>query len=539
MSHSGSHSTYRRLLGGAIVAAVLFLLLGWSDRHYWDEYFYLFSAFAHSPAELVRYEQHSTLFPAGFFSEKIGHVLLLHLATRVLGAGERALYQLQALYALMLVATFGAAWALLRDLFGPRLSREATLALAFSPLALYLAYKTLSEVPSLLLVTVGCWAFVRACLSRPGWRGTAWLAAAVAALAAGMLCRVTAIVAFAALGLALLVACDERFDRRGLLIRLIGTGAAVLALYLLGLMAAGGGLMRIGGHVRGVVTSHSPVQRLYALACFIQGFALVLPFAWRRRGDRMVRLAAVWLAAAALPFVFGFEPRYYVAALVPFAVLTAVGLREAGGGAWLALFAALVLTNRLVFAPLMPYEVEQSRLLSLARAVQAGAPGSTELIPWISDYSLLRFAEPTLPVELCVSDLPGTRLSSRGHAGALAGGDLWWAGSGHYVGSRPALEREPRPWEYIGWTYNPAGLALVRLLGPTGLGPRVARDAGMHNHLTGSWVWHDPTLTRRLTGRRGEYYVYQVGGGRASGRAAERRPFSPSAARDPGRNSSS
>jgi len=501
----------RRLVVGVILALALFLVLGWSDRHYWDEYFYLFSAYAHSPAELVRYEQHSTLFPPGFFSEKIGHVAILHVATHLLGAGERVLYLLQGLYALMLAAAIAAAWALLRDLFGSRLSREASLALAFSPLVLYLAYKTLSEVPSLLMVTVGSWAFVRACLVRRGWRATAWLVLAVVALAAGMLCRVTTIAAFAALGLGLLAVGDERFERRAVLTRLIVAGIGVLALHTLGLALAGGTIARVGGHIRDVVGSRSPMQLVYALVSFVQGFALALPFAWRRRRERAVRLAAVWFAAAALPFALGFEPRYYVAAVVPFAVLAAVWLREAAGRGRLVLLAALVLFDRVVFTPLMPYEVEQSNLLALVHTMRTREPGSTALIPWISDYSLLRFAEPGVPVELCVSNLPGGRLSTEGHAEPLSGSDAWWAGTGHYVGSRAALSREPRPWEYIGWTYNPAVLDLQHLLGRSGLGDRISSDATLHNHLSGSWVWHDPSMSRRLVRRRGEYYVYQLG----------------------------
>lgn len=510
---TGSGLRSRRLMVSAILAVTLFLVLGWNDRHYWDEYFYLFSAYTHSPTELVHYEQHSTLFPAGFFSEKIGHVAILHVATQLLGAGERVLYLLQGLYALMLVATIAAAWALLHELFGSRLSREASGALAVSPLVLYLAYKTLSEVPSLLLVTVGSWAFVRACLAGRGWGARRWLALAVVTLAAGMLCRVTTIAGFGALGLGLLVVGDERFGRRAVLTRLVVTGIGVLALHTLGLALVGGTVARVGGHIREVVGSRSPMQRVYALVCFVQGFALVLPFAWRRRRERGVRLAAIWFTAAALPFTLGFEPRYFVAAVVPFAVLAAVGLGEAAGRGRLVLLAVLVLFDRVVFTPLMPYEVEQSSLLALVRTMQTRDPGSTALIPWISDYSLLRFAEPGAPVELCVSNLPGSRLSTDGHVGPLSGADAWWAGAGHYVGSRAALSREPRPWEYIGWTYNPAVLDLLHLLGQAGLGSRVLSDATLHNHLSESWVWHDPSLKRRLVRRRGEYYVYQLGAG--------------------------
>ncbi len=50
----------------------VFLLLSWSDGHYWDEFYYLYSALAHSPAELLRFEVQTQHFPTGFFSEKLG-----------------------------------------------------------------------------------------------------------------------------------------------------------------------------------------------------------------------------------------------------------------------------------------------------------------------------------------------------------------------------------------------------------------------------------------------------------------------------------
>jgi hypothetical protein len=103
-----------RLTLGAVVAVAVFLGLSWNDGHYWDEYFYLYSVFAHSPAELVRFEVQSAMFPVGFFSDKIGHVALLDLLTTVLGAGPNVLYAIQAGYALLLLGFFGAAYGLLR-----------------------------------------------------------------------------------------------------------------------------------------------------------------------------------------------------------------------------------------------------------------------------------------------------------------------------------------------------------------------------------------------------------------------------------------
>lgn len=507
-----------RLSLGAFAAVAAFLGLSWNDGHYWDEYFYLYSVLAHSPAELVRYELQSGIFPAGFFSEKIGHVVLLDLLTMILGTGPNVLHAIQAVYALLLVGFFGAAYGLLRDLFGEQRARDSTLVLMFSPLALYLSFKVMSEVPGLLFTTLGSWAFVGAHQSESRRRTGACLTLAAVGLAVAMLFRVTMIVSFAGLALALMIAGGERFERRRLVFRLLTVGLAAVILHTAGLALAGGSALRFGSHIASVVTSHPPLQRVYALGLFLQTFALVLPFAWRHRSDTGLGLASIWFAASTFPFLAGHEPRYYAPALVPFAVLAAAGLRGLGDvlfGArfrygWVGLLAALALVNRGLLVPLMPYEVDQPRLLELFRTVQARAPGATYLIPWISDYSLLRFSFPGAHIELCLSNTPGSRHFHPGQEGPLAQPDRWWAGADHYVGSLPVLERQQRPWYFVGWTFSPPALRLQRLLGRLSLGSLSRAAPPLHNHLAGSWIWHDRSLTLRPSDHVGQYYVYEV-----------------------------
>jgi hypothetical protein len=507
-----------RLTLGAVVAVAVFLGLSWNDGHYWDEYFYLYSVFTHSPAELVRFEVQSAMFPVGFFSEKIGHVALLGLLTTVLGAGPKVLYTIQALYALLLLGCFGAAYGLLRDLLGDQRARDSTLVLMFSPLALYLSFKVMSEVPGLLFATLGSWAFVGAFRSDSRRQVGTRLTLAALALATAMLFRVTMIVSFAGLGLALVIAGGQRFERRRLVFRGLTVGIAAVILHTAGLALAGGSALRFGQHIAGVVTSHPPLQRVYALALFLQTLVLVVPFAWRYRSETGPWLASVWLAASALPFLAGHEPRYYAPALVPLAVLAAAGLRGVGGFlfgtrfryGWVGLLAALAIVNRGLLVPLMPYEVDQARLLGLFRTVYARAPEASYLIPWTADYSLLRFSFPAARIELCLSNTPASRHFRPGHEGPISRPDRWWAGADHYVGSRPALVRQPYPWYFVGWTFNPAAIRLQRLLGRLNVGPLMQKGPRLHNHLAGSWIWNDRSLTLSPMYHMGRYYVYEV-----------------------------
>jgi hypothetical protein len=199
-------------------------------------------------------------------------------------------------------------------------------------------------------------------------------------------------------------------------------------------------------------------------------------------------------------------------------VLAAAGLRGAAGflfGArlrygWVGLLAALALVNRVLLIPLMPYEVEQARLLEFFRILHARAPDATYLIPWIADYSLLRFSFPDARIELCCSNIPASRRFQPGYEGPLTQPDQWWAGADHYVGSRSALVQRPRPWYFVGWTYNPAALRLQQLLGTLSLERLVLKGPRLHNHLAGSWIWNDRSVTLSPSDRLGQYFAYEL-----------------------------
>ena len=507
----------RRRTGIAVVIAV-FLVLSWSDGHYWDEFYYLYSALAHSPAELLRFEVRTEHFPIGFFSEKLGHVLLLNLLTGALGGSEGSLHAIQLLYALLVVGFVGAAYGLLRELLGDHRAEDSTLVLLFSPLALYLSFKVMSEVPALLFTTLGSWAFVRS--FRPGSRHSqeVSLALAAAGLTLGILCRVTLVVSFAGLGLALLVAGDERFERRRLFVRLVAVGVTAVTIQVASVQLAGGSVLHTGAHIHNVLTTHPPLQRVYALLLFVQALAVVVPFAWNTRVGTRPSLALVWLVTSALPFVAGHEPRYYAPAVVPLAMLAAAGLRGAAAlllparwrYGWVALLAALVLFDRVVLLPIMPYEVMQGKLLETFKTFQTRDPKATYLIPWTSDYSLLRFAFPHANIVLCLTGSPESRQGMLGARGPLSPADQWWAGAGHYVGSDSALVAHPRPWYYIGWNRNPSAVRLQRLLAHVGLERLVLKGPRLHNHLAESWIWSDKAWLLKPRARVAQYHVYEV-----------------------------
>jgi hypothetical protein len=511
----------------AAFAVAAFLLLGWSRNHYWDEYFYLYSALAHSPRELIGLEHESGLFPVGFFSGKIGHVVLLEGLIALLGVGRRALLGVQFVYTAILLGFVAAGYAVFRQLVDARRSRRATAVLLFLPVTMYLAWKPLSETPSLLLVTLACAAFLASFRAPLGaapaavsvtapvtavWRSRVLVAASILALALGALCRITMVVCFAGLVAALLAAGDRRFPRRRVIRRavVVFTGAALLA--GIGLALAGGSDLPSLTLAWRVATRPNPLERVYALFFAVQAFLFVLLLVPPRRWSHGSRLALTWMLVAAVPFMAGHEPRYYAPALLPLALLAASGLQRlsslvGGAGrpwAWGAALAGIVLVNRAGLSELMPHEVDQRDLAAIVPS------SGTLFVPWTSDYGFLRFAFPRRRIFLALSETNDSDYHWHGRPGDMRPQDQAWAGGG-YAGGIDTLERQPGPWYYVGWTYNPAVLRARTLFERMGIHLLDDFDRlHLHSHLAGSWIWWDPALELRPVARRGRYSLYRI-----------------------------
>jgi hypothetical protein len=504
----------------ALLAAVLFLLLSWSPYHYWDEFFYLFSAAAHTPRELIRFEPTQTLFPNGFFTGKIGHVVLLRLLLDALGPGRTSLIIIQSLYALMVVAFSAAGWGLLRELLDRRSADTAALVLLFLPVTTYLGYKTLSEVPSMLFIALGCWSFLRSYREPIRIRVTLLLALSVLCLALGTLCRFTSMLTFVGLVAGMILSRHRRLSARGV-IRAVVVLVASLLLYLVVLYGLGGSVSQLAGIAYHTASRQGVgMERIYALALTVQGLIILLPFAvWRRRDEPMFRMAAIWLAFTAVPALMVFEPRYYAPALIPLAMLGAFGLRNFTRSVFrterslvpVTCLALLVLIDHAVFSPLMPYEIDQNRLMTAMEQLQQAAPDGSFLVPWISDWAFIRIVFPRTRALLCISAAPTSRYTAEGRSGIMPAADRWWSGPRYYVGSRAALSQEPGPWYYIGWTFSPPLMRLRDLLQSLGIhwADNPGRVGG-HDHMTGSWVWTDRGLSLRQIEQDGQYHVFQV-----------------------------
>jgi hypothetical protein len=155
----------------------------------------------------------------------------------------------------------------------------------------------------------------------------------------------------------------------------------------------------------------------------------------------------------------------------------------------------------------MPYEIDQHQYAKIMAELMKLPQTPTYLIPWISDYSFLRFAFPEQQVQLTLSkEKAGSSEVFQTEAFQR------WVGKNNYVDSLERLTRFPQPWIYVGWTYNPVVLQLQKRLDWFGINyvKHLEQDGKLMNHLTLSWIWAHPNLALKQLEHDGPYYAFEV-----------------------------
>jgi hypothetical protein len=513
----GFPSHHRALLSGFVAA--IFLLASFTATHYWDEYFYLYSVRYHTPLELLNIEGDLAqgLFPYGFFAAKLGFITFLWALIKMTGDGPVALAVLRLVFAGLTLGLAAASYQVVR--FFTVNKREAlytTFVLLLLPVPLYLGFKTLSEVPSLLLATIACWQFLASFESQSSRSVAVRVFIAANALSLATLFRFPTGLVFGGMIVALLVVPDKRFSRRAVAVR----AAAVVGLHfvLAGVVYmafVGLPINRFEGVVESVTNRRPGIMLgIYALILTLQLFAIPLAVTLLRRWTPAVKSACIWLAICTLPIFASsyIEPRYFYMGLLPLAMLASAGLRILSARLRFAqgsliLCVMLVVMDRIGFAPLMPYLINENDYARLIQMTEKQRSGGTYLVPYMADYCFLTFVYPERPLVLTMSR---TR-SENGRVFETAG-FRQWVRPGRYSGSLETLSDIPQPWIYVGWTYNPSVLALKERLHPLGIGyiERIETNLKLRNHLEQSWIWGNKDLRLRGIAGVGNYYGYRV-----------------------------
>jgi hypothetical protein len=279
----------------ALAAGVfLFLLLACDGRLHWDEAGYLYTGgFLDWPA-ILKGE-----FLGGIYISRLLHIATIAAIVDLVGPGIPALAILIGLYfaALLLVArlSYLILHKLLSDAPGIGL---AVVCGMFTPIYLYLAFKTMPEIPALAMSSIAAWALLSAFTGRP----LVWLPVVSLALAATAFLKSEMTLLYMSLAATLFLFGDDRYPRGRLIGYVLVSGLGALAVFAVALWALGVDLavyLKIG---RWLLTREEPlVAKLLHIALEGGAFFLALPLAFLSRRRRDAWFCLTWFLLATLP----------------------------------------------------------------------------------------------------------------------------------------------------------------------------------------------------------------------------------------------
>src|SRR5262245_36813973 len=154
----------------SVLLIVIYVVLANNGLHHWHEFRDLYSATFYSTADLMGGAFDPGPAPvrtaeqvAGWYGTKLFHIYLLKEFVNLLGVGLKSYTIIKALYVAMLMLSVGLVGITLWTL-GMSTSRTAVITGLFllSPVTVYVGYKLLPEVPSLLFSAAALVLFIAA-----------------------------------------------------------------------------------------------------------------------------------------------------------------------------------------------------------------------------------------------------------------------------------------------------------------------------------------------------------------------------------------
>lgn len=502
-----------------LLSVPIFLLISYGSEHHWDEYHYLYSVLNHSPSKLLELEKglSDAIFIKHFFSVKIAFLFLLRFLVQVFGSGFSSIYIIQFLFTALLVAYIFINFRLFGEILERDEAFDTTVVLIFSPILIYLGYKILSEVPSLLLTTVACFSFMKSLkVSKTPLHGK-YVMFSIISLAAGVLFRLSSIIMFGGLIVALFFLKDNRYKPKKIVTNSIIIVISSLFIVIAFLALVELPIERFFGITSGILKRGSSLGlKVYSFLTSVQFFLPVLVVSLFRPWNRKVVFAFIWTTLCILPFMSGYvETRYLYLAITPFAVLIYHGLQRLsvylhflrGRLGWAFLLVVFVFGNIWFFKPIMPFEIDQNQYSKMMKELKSRYPDATYVIPWLTDYCFLRFAFPEYPIKFSFSE------ANHGMNEVFRSPEFHqWVGEANYVGDIEKLNSLTAPLIYVGWEFSLPVIRLESQLKALGIGfyKNVRERNKLRNHLAVSWVWYHPELKLTRISEIGPYQAFSI-----------------------------
>ena len=490
---------------------LLFLFLAFDGRLHWDEAAYLYTGGFLDREAILKGE-----FIGGLYISRLLHIATIAAIVDLVGPGPTALAILIGLYfaALLLVARL--AYLILRKVLSDaRGLSVAVICSMFTPIYLYLAFKTVAEIPGLALSSIAAWALLSAFTGRL----LIWLPVVSLALAAAALFKPETTLLYLSLLATLLLFGPDRYPRQRLIGYVLVSGLGALAAFAAALWLLGIDLalyLKMGPLL--LLREEPLVAKLLHIALEGGIFFVAVPLALLSSRRRDVWFCLTWFLLATLPIPLlsaHVESRFLapnLMALIGLIYLAADGLaprvaawwRSAraatAGAAGLLLLAAV--GSDLIALSVMTHELRIDQLRRLiARLDQEYANRNYAILtPYTyTDFHYLRFVYPDRPiytVQTVFRHPPNN----------------WRYYPDRVVINLAELRSIDAELVYLGFHENLAVENLRRIAEviPIPVLAKQFEKRAFQDHLALSWMWGHPDLVFEEPLREGHYLAYPV-----------------------------
>ncbi len=385
----------------SILLISLFLLVSYDRLHQWDGVYYLYEA-AFVPVS--EYDN--------FLTAKYGHLLLMKAFISLTGTGLDALSYLDLIYALMVLSFVFVAFKLLKELLdGENDAVCAAIILMFLPLTLYLSFKTLSEVPALLLSALGILSFYLGLKEEHRYRALFFISCSGILLFFATVCRSDASIMFFSFVLALIVIYGSEFGLKKLFSSLAVVCTIFSLLLVISILLSNTDIFSyyFSDAHRSAQYYESIPARLFRTGLEGALFCLLLIPSLLGYREKRFRFALIWFISASIPVWImsnHIETRFLYHNLIPLSILIFIGFsmvfdrmseivnKKTAKIGVVTVFAGILIGN-VFFVEFMETELDESAYTRLFEEIDALYDDKIILIPYaFVDYSFLKFAFP-------------------------------------------------------------------------------------------------------------------------------------------------
>jgi hypothetical protein len=497
-------------LAAAFAVVLLFLFLAFDGRLHWDEAGYLYTGGFLDREAILKGE-----FLGGIYLSRLLHITTIAAIVDLVGPGVTALAILIGLYfATLLLVAFLAYLILRKVLSDARGLGLAVICGMFTPIYLYLAFKTMPEIPGLAMSSIATWALLCAFSGPP----LVWLPVVSLALAAAAFLKSEMTLLYLSLAATLFLFGAQSYPRGRLVGYVLVSGLGALAMFAAVLWALGIDLaayLRIGTAL--LQRSEPLAAKLLHIALEGGVFFLAVPLAFLSRRRRDAWFCLSWFLFASLPLpllIAHFESRYLAGNLIPLIgliYLAADGLAPPVARWWrhsrvatacaAGLALLIIVGSNLIALSVMTHELRIDQLDRLIARLDRAYAGRNYAImtPYTyTDFHYLRFAYPDRPIYTVQTVF--NRSSNN-----------WGYYSDRVITDLGQLKSIDAELVYLGFHENLAVENLRRIAGMIPI-PIVAKqfEKKFQDHLTLSWMWGNPDLVFEEPLSEGHYLAYPV-----------------------------